>query len=218
MDFYLLSPEGQDLHLPVNPGEVTVEGAKKIETVSIINIGDVDFPVGDERTGISFGSFFPRDYDQSYCQYVSIPTPEEALGRLIALRIGGKPIRLLITETAINVLVLITRTTHRYVGGEPGDIYFEVSMRQWREVKVRTSAEAATLMAASPGIAQQRPRPDTKPVPKTYVVKSGDTLWKIAKKELGNGNKYSAIYEANKDIIGPDPNKIFPGQKLVLPT
>ena len=34
-----------------------------------------------------------------------------------------------------------------------------------------------------------------------YVVKSGDTLWAIAKKYLGSGTKYIQIYNDNKDII-----------------
>ena len=214
MDFYLLSPDGQDLHFPVNPGEVTVEGAKKIETFSIINIGDVDFPVGDERTGISFSSFFPRDYDPSYCQYPDIPTPEEAIGRLITWRIAGKPVRLLVTETAINALMLITRTSHRYVGGEPGDIYFELTMRQWREVKVRTAAEIAALTSTS--IVQSRP--DIKPAPVIYKAKSGDSLWKIAKLQLGDGSRWREIYNANADTIGPDPNMIQTGMQLVMPS
>jgi len=216
MDFYLLSPDGQDLHFPVNPGEVTVEGAKKIETVSIINIGDVDFPVGDERTGISFSSFFPRDYDRSYCQYASIPTPEEALGRLIEWQTNGKPIRLLITETSINMLVLIARITHRYVGGEPGDIYYELSMRQWREVKVRTAAQAQAASQGGTAISAT-PRADTKPVPKVYEVKSGDTLWKIAKLQLGDGSQWENIYNNNQGVIGANPNLIIPGQRLVMP-
>ena len=49
-----------------------------------------------------------------------------------------------------------------------------------------------------------------------YVVKSGDTLSKIAKAELGDANAYVKIFEANRDILS-DPNKIFPGQKLKIP-
>jgi nucleoid-associated protein YgaU len=49
-----------------------------------------------------------------------------------------------------------------------------------------------------------------------YEVKSGDTLSKIAKAELGDANAYMKIFEANRDILS-DPNKIFPGQKLKIP-
>lgn len=49
-----------------------------------------------------------------------------------------------------------------------------------------------------------------------YVIVSGDTLWKIAEKAYGNGNKYTAIVEANKEVI-KDADKIFPGQKIRIP-
>ena len=51
---------------------------------------------------------------------------------------------------------------------------------------------------------------------KIYVVKSGDSLSKIAKSEYGNAGDWKAIYEANQDIL-KDPDKIFPGQKLKIP-
>ena len=51
---------------------------------------------------------------------------------------------------------------------------------------------------------------------KIYVVKSGDSLSKIAKVEYGDANAWNRIFEANKDIL-KDPNKIFPGQKLKIP-
>ena len=39
-------------------------------------------------------------------------------------------------------------------------------------------------------------------------------MWKIAEKAYGNGAKYTAIVEANKEVI-KDADKIFPGQKFV---
>ncbi len=49
-----------------------------------------------------------------------------------------------------------------------------------------------------------------------YVVKKGDSLSRIAKREYGNGNKWRIIYRANRAIIGRNPNKIRPGQRLVI--
>jgi nucleoid-associated protein YgaU len=49
-----------------------------------------------------------------------------------------------------------------------------------------------------------------------YVVKAGDSLSKIAKREYGDANAWNAIFEANKDQI-KDPNLIHPGQKLKIP-
>lgn len=49
-----------------------------------------------------------------------------------------------------------------------------------------------------------------------YEIKSGDTLWAIAKEYYGDGNKYPQIFEANKEVI-KDPDKIFVGQKIRIP-
>ena len=51
---------------------------------------------------------------------------------------------------------------------------------------------------------------------RTYTVKAGDTLSKIAKEHLGNAGAYMKIFELNKDQL-TDPDKIKPGQVLRIP-
>lgn len=50
----------------------------------------------------------------------------------------------------------------------------------------------------------------------TYVVQPGDSLWAIAEKATGSGYNWVKIYQNNLDVVGNNPNLIFPGQKLVL--
>jgi nucleoid-associated protein YgaU len=52
---------------------------------------------------------------------------------------------------------------------------------------------------------------------KTYTVKAGDTLSKIAKEHLGDANAYNKIFNANRDQL-TDPDKIQPGQVLKIPS
>lgn len=49
-----------------------------------------------------------------------------------------------------------------------------------------------------------------------HTVASGDTLGKIAKHYYGEAGKYSAIFEANTDVL-KNPDVIHPGQELVIP-
>jgi nucleoid-associated protein YgaU len=51
----------------------------------------------------------------------------------------------------------------------------------------------------------------------TYEVQSGDTLATIADKAYGDGTQWRRIYDANKDTIGPDPDKLKIGMKLTIP-
>jgi nucleoid-associated protein YgaU len=53
-------------------------------------------------------------------------------------------------------------------------------------------------------------------VERTYTVKAGDTLSRIAQQQLGDGNAYMAIFDANRDQL-QDPDKIKPGQVLKIP-
>ena len=53
-----------------------------------------------------------------------------------------------------------------------------------------------------------------------YTVQSGDNLSEIAYKFYGDKSAQSVatIYYSNQKTIGPDPNLIYPGQKLYIPT
>lgn len=72
-------------------------------------------------------------------------------------------------------------------------------------------AEAAAPVSADPETADAAEAPM-----ETYTVKPGDSLWKIAEARYGNGNKYHAIFDANRDILD-NPDLIKPGQVLKLP-
>ena len=81
--------------------------------------------------------------------------------------------------------------------------------------------EKAVLMAGNiKGVGEVKA--DAVKVPETgskseyYVIESGDTLSKLAKKYYGNAMDYPKIFEANREVI-KDPDKIFVGQKIRIP-
>lgn len=51
----------------------------------------------------------------------------------------------------------------------------------------------------------------------TYTVEPGDTLLGIAEKVYGDSTKWRRIYDANKDVIGPNPDALKVEMKLRIP-
>lgn len=60
-------------------------------------------------------------------------------------------------------------------------------------------------------VVEQKPETESKPTTTEYIVKSGDVLWKIAK-------KYNTTWQYIQELNGlVNPNLIFPGQKIIVP-
>jgi len=51
----------------------------------------------------------------------------------------------------------------------------------------------------------------------TYTVIKGDHLWDIALRAYGDGFRWTDIYQANQDLIGPNPGLIEVDMNLVIP-
>jgi nucleoid-associated protein YgaU len=96
------------------------------------------------------------------------------------------------------------------------------------QAQVAADQAAARPQAGSgPGLAPSAPRtgpgvvpvsqPTTQQQQEFYTVAKGDSLSKIAKRLLGNANDWRLIYDANRDVIGGNPDLIKPGQKLKIP-
>jgi nucleoid-associated protein YgaU len=90
------------------------------------------------------------------------------------------------------------------------------SNRVWDQIKLVDKNYSQDLMAE---ITYDTETPAATPAgqaAKTYTVKAGDTLSKIAKQHYGNANAYMKIFEANKGLL-KDPDKIQVGQVLTIP-
>jgi hypothetical protein len=57
----------------------------------------------------------------------------------------------------------------------------------------------------------------TAPADRVYVVEEGDTLFDIARYELGKASRWAELYELNRDAIGDDIDFLAPGTQLILP-
>jgi nucleoid-associated protein YgaU len=89
--------------------------------------------------------------------------------------------------------------------------------------------DAATLqklypdLCPKPGrvVASQRVTPASarlRPGTRVYVVEEGDTLFKIAKEQLGNPSRWGEVYQLNRELLGKDYDYLKPGTELLLPS
>jgi nucleoid-associated protein YgaU len=93
---------------------------------------------------------------------------------------------------------------------ETGVAYFDNARRVFSE------ATGGAPQAPAPTTPVTPPAPAAPTGPATYTVKGGDTLWRIASKELGAGARWQEIYALNPHQL-PNPSKLTPGQVLKMP-
>ncbi|AJX15626.1 MULTISPECIES: peptidoglycan-binding protein LysM [Burkholderia] len=82
------------------------------------------------------------------------------------------------------------------------------------DTKAKVKVAAGNVQGVA-GVNDDDLQPDD-PEVQYHDVVSGDNLWKIAEKYYGDGTKNTAIFEANKPMLS-SPDRIYPGQKLVIP-
>jgi len=213
MDFYLTAPDGGRIHFPVNPERITCTTGNRTVSFDVISLGEISLPRGRVPTRFSFEGFFPGEARRNDPKVKSWRSPKELAGILSLWRNEGTKLRLLVTETPINHDVYFDGDRsfeHEWYGGH-GDCQYKIQLVEARELVVM--AEDPVLVATS---SAPQPRPASSP-PKTYTVKRGDTLWGIAKRFLGDGSRWKEIYNANVNVIGKNPNLIYPGQVLRIP-
>ncbi len=56
-----------------------------------------------------------------------------------------------------------------------------------------------------------------KPKPRIYTVKEGDSLWRIARDQLGDASRHPELAKLNEAALGGDPDNLKPGLKIILP-
>lgn len=211
IQFWLSFNNGAErLQLPVNPASIRIQSSHSYEDVTVSQLGEYTV-IGDARLrDFSFSSFFPRDYNSSYCEYEAIPAPWDAVQTIEAWMKSRRPIRLTITGTPINYAATIRSfVIDAERGGEPGDIYYDLALKEYVFIDTKT----VEVIGDAAKVKSESTRPTNREIPSSYTVKAGDNLTKIG---LRYGKPWRDIYAKNAKVIGPDPNLLRPGQVLAL--
>lgn len=232
MDIYLTNLEtGDCLRFPILPERIDVTIGNQFASYQILGIGEIQVPSGVALDNISWSSMFPGENRQLSPIVQEWIDPLEAFKWIESCKaqVGSpKKLRLLITETAINVDVYINTFAKTYAGGY-GDINYSITFVQAKELKVTaTSSTVASSGSETAGTLDTATTEEERPAPpdsSTYTVVKGDSLWAIAQKFLGDGSRYPEIYALNQTMIdsasqegGHEKYTIYPGQTFTLPS
>ncbi len=204
--------EQERLQIPVLPEKFSVSAGSKNASVDVTGLGEITIEQSRSAYQFSFDSFFPATTFPGI-KNVALTEPLKCVEQIKSWIESKKPVHVIITGNGMDGYCTIEKFNYYEEGGDVGTIHYSLSLKEYREVTVRqvkVEGETAT-------VEQTQTRVDNTIAPKTYTVKVGDCLWNIAKAIYGNGADYTKIYEANKGVIGSDPNRIYAGQVLTIP-
>ena len=196
------------LQLPVSPF-FRLETAQGVETMNLQKLGQISLPGLRELESITLESFFPAQ-DYNFLKYHDIRDPWECVAMIKRWKESRRPIRLIITETNINLAMLVKNFNY---GVEDGSDNVNFTLELVEYVFLETPKSATAYATTSESAVASSHAGDTE-----WKVRYGDTLTGIAKAVYGDTSMWKKIYEANKDLItNPDSLASIEGQTLTLP-
>lgn len=206
--------EKEKIQLPVLPESFQTRNGSSNDSVDITGLGEIIIMQSRPALQFKFSSFFPAARFPGI-QVSSITKPLTLIQKINTWKASKKPIHFIATACGVDLYASIEDFNYSEEGGDPGTYQYEITLKEYREITVRQVK--VDIPKATATVQKQDTRVDNTVQPKTYTVKSGDCLWNIAKKYYGNGADYTKIYNANKGVIGGNPNLIYAGQALTIP-
>lgn len=247
----------RNILFPVTPGKMSVKinGANK--TVTLINEGEVNLIKTPGLTEITIDELLlPTRQEYPFAKYLldKFRRPQYYLKKLEKWKKKKKPIQFLLLRCTPDYKRLLWDTyfdctIEDYEIIEDADKYgmdvcVKLHLKEYRHwgtkklVKKKKKSKGTLVPSNGKKKDASAGKKETATVKKTrkakekatsYIVKSGDCLINIARKQLNDGSKWTKIYDLNKPVIEAEAKKrgrksssnghwIYPGTVLKLPS
>lgn len=226
----------KDIVLPVTPSKIEYKINGRNETFDLINGGEFNQIKSSGLTEISFESMIPQvRYPFAYYPG-KYHGAKYYLDKFENLKKAKKPFEFEVERSTPNfkglfdtsLLVTLENYTITEDVEEGMDVIVSFELKQYVNYGIEVITEIKDSSGNKKKTSKKQSIRAQKEVADSYIVKQGDSLWKIAKKELGDSSKRTSIYNLNKTVIETAAKKhgrksssngywIYPGTKLKLP-
>lgn len=202
------------LTFPITPPELSIKVGSNNKVVTLISEGDINILKSPSLVEVEFEARFPmRKYPYSR----EVSDFQTYYDIFKELKEDKRPFRFIVARTTpngkrtwdTNLLMALEEFELTESADEGDDVLVTFKLKQYKEYGVKKLNISEYGVNKTKVTVEETPRStDNKTAtPKTYTVKSGDCLWKIAKNEYNDGSKYTIIYNANKSAIEADAKK-----------
>jgi len=213
-----------DVLLPITPSNITLKVKNQNKTINLIDGSEINILQSAGLTEIDFKFTIPQITKYPFARYQNNEFKDVLYytKKLEDLKVNKRPFQFKVirrTPTGGNLYdtnITVSLEDYNIVDDVDNgfDVDISVNLKQYIAYKTKKLVIASTTgNSTTVSASKQSTRTDTKAIPDTYVVKTGDTLWAIAKKYLGDGQKYRDIVKINNI---KNPNLIYPNQVLKL--
>lgn len=213
-DVYITNIEtGDRMQLAYVPEKISGQEKTRFQSYTIIERGEVKVPKGIALDTISWSALLPGldMCDYGFIKKYAWESPDDIIKRWSQWKKEGTKLRLLITQTPVNMQVYLSDFSYSFKGGM-GNADYSINFIAARDLLIKTVKETDGENETQTSLKERDNPPETG----SRTVKSGDSLWSIAEEKYGDGSRWTEIYDANKDTLS-DPDVIQPGQELKIP-
>ncbi len=212
--------------LPVTPSSLKIKINNQNKTVNLINDGEVNILRTPGLSDISFDFLVPR-HERHFAD--ELREVSFYLDMLEEHKVNSDVFQFIVyRDEGFKTNMTVTLEDYELTEDTENnsDLMVSVNLKQYRdygtkEIKLKGNGTGNKKPS------KKKPSKSNKKKTVSYTVKSGDTLWMISKKHLGDATQWKKIYNANKSVIESAAKKrgyksssnghwIFPGTKLVI--
>lgn len=185
-EFYFTEVEGdEEIQLCQIPESVKVKTAASFRNYNIVERGEIKLPKGEHLTQISWNGILPGAGVLLYpgITHAAWDRPDELIKVFVRWKSEGAKIKLLVTETPINLEVYI-RSFEWEASGGMGNFNYSIDLVAAKDLEVMTVAEADAKRAEQTEL-KNRPRQKSKI---GQQISDIDDIWSAVKILTGNGS------------------------------